>query len=186
MTEQKRPILTLKRKAEGEKPVCGRKAIINVTTPPKWKVKKKRLVDKAAREAEQTEKKAQAKKALSIYLKLPALEEAINTLKPWWPELFDGDTPRLFACGVREVLLNDVAHRGIPLSHKKLIRALKVITRSEIYLSAIKAGACRYNTEGYVTEYISREEEAYAVMRLEKIRRQSRRKAELQKVVDSQ
>ncbi|EAB6865072.1 conjugal transfer protein, partial [Escherichia coli] len=52
MTEQKRPVLTLKRKTEGETPVRRRKTIINVTTPPKWKVKKQKLAEKAAREAE--------------------------------------------------------------------------------------------------------------------------------------
>ena len=107
MTEQKRPVLTLKRKTEGTTPVRSRKTIINVTTPPKWK-----------------------------------------------------------------------------LSHKKLRRALKAITRSESYLCAMKAGACRYDTQGYVTEYISQEEEAYAAERLAKIRRQNRRKAELRAVLD--
>ena len=47
MTEQKRPVLTLKRKTEGETPVRRRKTIINVTTPPKWKVKKQKLAEKA-------------------------------------------------------------------------------------------------------------------------------------------
>lgn len=84
-------------------------------------------------------KKAQARQALSIYLNLPSLDEAVNTLKPWWPGLFDGDTPRLLACGIRDVLLEDVAQRNIPLSHKKLRRALKAITRSESYLCAMKA-----------------------------------------------
>ncbi|EKB2059792.1 conjugal transfer protein, partial [Escherichia coli] len=51
MTEQKRPVLTLKRKTEGETLVRSRKTIINVTTPPKWKVKKQKLAEKAAREA---------------------------------------------------------------------------------------------------------------------------------------
>ncbi len=101
-----------------------------------------------------------------------------------WPGLFDGDTPRLLACGIRDVLLEDVAQRNIPLSHKKLRRALKAITRSESYLCAMKAGACRYDTEGYVTEHISQEEEAYAAERLDKIRRQNRIKAELQAVLD--
>ncbi|HAW5391331.1 TPA: fertility inhibition protein FinO [Escherichia coli] len=174
MTEQKRPVLTLKRKTEGETPTRSRKTIINVTTPPKWKVKKQKLA----------EKKAQARQALSIYLTLPSLDEAVNTLKPWWPGLFDGNTPRLLACGIRDVLLEDVAQRNIPLSHKKLRRALKAITRSESYLCAMKAGACRYDTEGYVTEHISQEEEAYAAGRLEKIRRQNRTKAELQAVLD--
>ena len=110
----------------------------------------------------------------------------MNTLKPWWPGLFDGDTPRLLACGIREVLLEDVSKRNIPLSHKKLRRALKAITRSERYLGAMKAGACRYDLQGYVTEHISQEEEAYAAARLAKIRRQNRRKAELQAVLDKQ
>ncbi|ENO5561939.1 fertility inhibition protein FinO, partial [Escherichia coli] len=105
MAEQKRPVLTLKRKTEGETPVRSRKTIINVTTPPKWKVKKQKLAEKAAREAELAAKKAQARQALSIYLNLPTLDEAVNTLKPWWPGLFDGDTPRLLACGIRDVLL---------------------------------------------------------------------------------
>lgn len=168
MTEQKRPVLTLKRKTEGTTPVRSRKTIINVTTPPKWKVKKQKLAEKAAREAELAAKKAQARQALSIYLTLPTLDEAVNTLKPWWPGLFDGDTPRLLACGIRDVLLEDVSRRNIPLSHKKLRRALKAITRSESYLGAMKAGACRYDTEGYVTEHISQEEEAYAAARLAK------------------
>lgn len=32
----------------------------------------------------------------------------------------------------------------------------------------MKAGACRYDTEGYVTEHITQEEEQYAQARLEK------------------
>ncbi|HFO6741560.1 TPA: fertility inhibition protein FinO [Escherichia coli] len=85
---------------------------------------------------------------------------------------------------IRDVLLEDISRRNIPLSHKKLRRALKAITRSESYLCAMKAGACRYDTEGYVTEHISQEEEAYAAARLDKTRRQNRIKAELQAVLD--
>ena len=84
------------------------------------------------------------------------------------------------------MLLEDVAQWNIPLSHKKQRRALKAITRSESYLCAMKAGACRYDTEGYVTEHISQEEEVYAAERLDKIRRQNRIKAELQAVLDEQ
>lgn len=182
MTEQKRPVLTLKRKTEGETPTRSRKTIINVTTPPKWKVKKQKLAEKAAREAELAAKKAQARQALSIYLTLPSLDEAVNTLKPRWPGLFDGNTPRLLACGIREVLLDEVSQRNIPLSHKKLRRALKAITRSESYLGAMKAGACRYDTEGYVTEHITQEEEQYAQARPEKVRRQNRIKDELRAI----
>ncbi|HBA5786591.1 TPA: fertility inhibition protein FinO [Escherichia coli] len=95
-----------------------------------------------------------------------------------------GGDKRLIEAHIRDVLLEDVAQQNIPLSHKKLRRALKAITRSESYLCAMKAGACRYDTEGYVTEHISQEEEAYAAERLDKIRRQNRIKAELQAVLD--
>lgn len=184
MTEQKRPVLTLKRKTEGETPVRSRKTIINVTSPPKWKVKKQQLAEKAARETEGAAKKAQVRQALSMYLQLQSVEEAVSTLKPWWPELFEGDVSRLLACGIREMLYEDVEARGIPLSHKKIIRALKAITRSEGYLSAMKAGACRYNPDGYVTAHITPEEEAYAMNKLEKIRRQNRKKAALMAVLE--
>ena len=117
MTEQKRPVPTLKRKTEGETPVRSRKTIINVTTPPKWKVKSRNWPRKRPREAELAAK-AQARQALSIYLNLPSLDEAVNTLETRWPGLFDGDTPRLLACGIRDVLLEDVAQRNILLSHK--------------------------------------------------------------------
>ncbi|EAR6896088.1 fertility inhibition protein FinO [Salmonella enterica] len=184
MTDQKRPVLTLKRKTEGETPVRSRKTIINVTTPPAWKVKKQKLSEKAVRDAELAARKAQAGKALAVYLKLTSLNDAVSTLKPWWPGLFDGDPPpRLFACGVREALFEDSARRGIPLSHKKIIRALKAVARSDVYLSAMKAGACRYDPEGYVTAHITAEEEQYALARLAKIQAQNARKAELRAVL---
>ncbi|MGR3353414.1 fertility inhibition protein FinO, partial [Escherichia coli] len=78
MTEQKRPVLTLKRKTEGETPTRSRKTIINVTTPPKWKVKKQKLAEKAAREVELAAKKAHARQALTVYLSVPKLCEAVN------------------------------------------------------------------------------------------------------------
>lgn len=71
MTEQKRPVLTLKRKTEGETPVRSRKTIINVTTPPKWKVKKQKLAEKAAREAELVAKKS-AGQTGTVHLSEPA------------------------------------------------------------------------------------------------------------------
>ncbi len=117
MTEQKRPVLTLKRKTEGETPVRRRKTIINVTTPPKWKVKSRSWPRKQPGKRSWRQK-AQARQALSIYLTLPSLDEAVNTLKPRWPGLFDGNTPVLLACGIREVLLDEVFQRNIPLSHK--------------------------------------------------------------------
>ncbi|ENI5780653.1 conjugal transfer protein, partial [Salmonella enterica] len=79
MTDEKRPVLTLKRRTEGDAPVRSRKTVINVTTPPKWKVKKQKLSEKAAREAELAAKKAQAGQELAVYLKLTPLNEAVST-----------------------------------------------------------------------------------------------------------
>nr|WP_250909948.1 fertility inhibition protein FinO [Escherichia coli]QIQ16944.1 Fertility inhibition protein [Escherichia coli] len=167
MTEQKRPVLTLKRKTEGKhRPGAGKPSSMSPRT--KMEGEKAETAEKAAREAELAAKKAQARQALSIYLTLPSLDEAVNTLKPWWPGLLTVTRPGFWPAVSGRV----TGRRGaanIPLSHKKLRRALKAITRSESYLCAMKAGACRYDTEGYVTEHISQEEEAYAAGRLEKI-----------------
>lgn len=66
MTEQKRPVLTLKRKTDGEAPARSRKTIINVTTPPKWKVKKQQLADRAVREASLAEKSPGKKRSVHL------------------------------------------------------------------------------------------------------------------------
>ncbi|HHR5033603.1 TPA: fertility inhibition protein FinO [Salmonella enterica] len=186
MTEQKRPVLSLRRSEsrEGQEAlVRSRKTLVNVTTPPKWKLKKQQLAEKAAQEAELAEKRAQAKQALKGYLHRQSLEEAVSVLQPWWPSLFDGQTPRLFACGIREVLFRDVDARYIPLSHKKIIRALKAITCDEGYLESMQAGACRYSPQGHVTEHVTQEDAGYAVQKLARIRRQNKRKAELMAVL---
>lgn len=184
MTEQKRPVLSLKRKNSDETPVRRKKTIINVTTPPKWKVKKQQLAEKAAREAERAEERAQAKKALAIYQKRQPLEDAISTLKPWWPGLFEDDSPRLLACGIREVLLAEIEEKNIPLSRKKIRRALKSITRSEGYLTSMIAGRARYNQQGQVAGEVTVEDERDAVVRLEKLRRQDKQKAKLRAVLE--
>lgn len=82
-------------------------------------MKKQQLDDRAAWEAERAEKRARARKELPIYLRLQSVEEAVSTLKPYWPELFEGNVSRLLACCIREMLYEDMEARGIPLSHKR-------------------------------------------------------------------
>lgn len=188
MTEEKRPTLSLKKKpaerstgTEPESPrVVRRKQVVNVTTPPAWKVKKEKLARKAEQIAsaepvppepaspEKTNRKIR-------YLRLPALQVAIDTLQPWWPALFDGDKPRLLATGIRETIFNDIASRGIPLSHKQVIKCLKRITRSEQYLSSMIAGAERVDLNGTPVSVVTPDEEQYAKLRMEKQRRQQAR-----------
>ncbi len=67
---------------------------------------------------------------MSVYGKIRPLAEAVGLLKPWWPELFEGDMPRLLQCGIREELLAEVEEKHLPLSRKQLRRALKTIVRS--------------------------------------------------------
>ncbi|EPY7145655.1 fertility inhibition protein FinO [Klebsiella quasipneumoniae] len=188
MTEEKRPTLSLKKKpaerstgTEPESPrIVRRKQVVNVTTPPAWKVKKEKLARKAEQIAsaepvppepaspEKTNRKIR-------YPRLPALQVAIDTLQPWWPALFDGDKPRLLATGIRETIFNDIASRGIPLSHKQVIKCLKRITRSEQYLSSMIAGAERVDLNGTPVSVVTPDEEQYAKLRMEKQRRQQAR-----------
>ncbi|EMO2291842.1 fertility inhibition protein FinO [Klebsiella variicola] len=188
MTEEKRPTLSLKKKSaeqstgtEPESPrIVRRKQVVNVTTPPAWKVKKEKLARKAEQIASAKpvppEPANPEKPNRKIrYLRLPALQVAIDTLQPWWPALFDGDKPRLLATGLRETIFNDIASRGIPLSHKQVIKCLKRITRSEQYLSSMIAGAERVDLNGTPVSVVTPDEEQYAKLRMEKQRRQQAR-----------
>lgn len=188
MTEEKRPTLSLKKKpaeqstgTEPESPrIVRRKQVVNVTTPPAWKVKKEKLARKAEQIASAKpvppEPANPEKPNRKIrYLRLPALQVAIDTLQPWWPALFDGDKPRLMATGIRETIFNDIASRGIPLSHKQVIKCLKRITRSEQYLSLMIAGAERVDLNGTQVSVVTPDEEQYAKLRMEKQRRQQAR-----------
>lgn len=188
MTEEKRPTLSLKKKpaerstgTEPESPrIVRRKQVVNVTTPPAWKVKKEKLARKAEQiasaEPVPPEPANPEKPNRKIrYLRLPALQVAIDTLQPWWPALFDGDKPRLLATGIRETIFNDIASRGIPLSHKQVIKCLKRITRSEQYLSSMIAGAERVDLNGTPVSVVTPDEEQYAKLRMEKQRRQQAR-----------
>lgn len=188
MTEEKRPTLSLKKKSaeqstgtEPESPrIVRRKQVVNVTTPPAWKVKKEKLARKAEQIASAKpvppEPANPEKPNRKIrYLRLPALQVAIDTLQLWWPALFDGDKPRLLATGLRETIFNDIASRGIPLSHKQVIKCLKRITRSEQYLSSMIAGAERVDLNGTPVSVVTPDEEQYAKLRMEKQRRQQAR-----------
>ncbi|HBQ6634458.1 TPA: fertility inhibition protein FinO [Klebsiella pneumoniae] len=188
MTEEKRPTLSLKKKSaeqstgtEPESPrIVRRKQVVNVTTPPAWKVKKEKLARKAEQIASAKpvppEPANPEKPNRKIrYLRLPALQVAIDTLQPWWPALFDGDKPRLLATGLRETIFNDIASRGIPLSHKQVIKCLKRITRSEQYLSSMITGAERVDLNGTPVSVVTPDEEQYAKLRMEKQRRQQAR-----------
>ncbi|HDT4319759.1 fertility inhibition protein FinO [Klebsiella aerogenes] len=188
MTEDKRPTLSLKRKPGEKTPESGadtarvvrRKQVVNVTTPPAWKVKKEILARKTEPVAPAAPVPTTPDKPERIvrpvrYLCLPELQDAIDTLKVWWPGLFEGEAPHLLAIGIREAFFDDIAERGIPLSHKQVIKCLKSITRSELYLSSMIAGAERVDLHGNPVSVVTPDEEKYAQLRLEKQRQQQAR-----------
>lgn len=182
--EQKRPVLSLKSRTRTGEVVRHRKTVIQVATPSPWKVLRQPRAERAAREAARVAEKARITRELNIYLTLLPLPEATAILKPWWPGLFDGSSPRQLACGIREKLLAEVDSRGIPLSHKKLLRALKAIAHSEGYLAATKTGAPRYAPEGTVAGSVTAREASFAVARLAKLQRQNDRKAALRAALE--
>lgn len=195
MAEEKRPVLSLKRKPAAENAgtdvtntpgVVRRKKVVVVSTPPAWKVKKEKL-EQAKKVAESTAHqvahelvKATKASTPARYLRLLPPEQAIMTLKAFWPQLFDGNSPRLLATGMREQLFADIARRDLPLSHKQVIKCLKSLTRSAGYLSRMRAGASRYDLHGNTVAIVTADEARYAsermmkeLLRTERMRSQS-------------
>lgn len=195
MAEEKRPVLSLKRKPAAESTgtdvtstpgVVRRKKVVVVSTPPAWKVKKEKLEQaKKAAEAAAPQSVAEPVKTAKApppvrYLQLLPPEQAIMTLKAFWPQLFEGNAPRLLATGMREQLFADIAERDLPLSHKQVIKCLKSLTRSAGYLSRMRAGASRYDLQGNAVATVTAEESRYAsermmkeLLRTERMRSQS-------------
>lgn len=184
MTEEKRPVLSLKRKpAPDNTPAPGsdatpgvvrRKKVVVVSAPPAWKVKKEKL-EKAKKAAEAAARKAAREPVKAVktpppvrYLQLIPPEQAVMTLKAFWPQLFDGNAPRLLATGMREQLFVDIASSDLPLSHKQVIQCLKSLTRSAGYLSRMREGASRYDLQGNVVAIVTAEEARYAGERMMK------------------
>lgn len=183
MAEEKRPVLSLKRKPAAESTetdvtstpgVVRRKKVVVVSTPPAWKVKKEKLEQaKKAAEAAALQAAEEAVKAAKTpppvcYLQLLPPEQAIMILKAFWPQLFEGNAPRLLATGMREQLFADIAGRDLPLSHKQVIKCLKSLTRSAGYLSRMREGASRYDLQGNAVATVTAEEARYASERMMK------------------
>ncbi|HBQ9070607.1 fertility inhibition protein FinO [Klebsiella pneumoniae] len=196
MSEEKRPVLSLKRKpaensttsaeATPAPGVVRRKKVVVVSSPPAWKAKKEKLekvkqaAEAAARNAAPVPVKAVKTPPPVHYLRLLPPEQAIMTLKAFWPQLFDGNSPRLLATGMREQLFADIVNRDLPLSHKQVIKCLKSLTRSAGYLSRMKVGASRYDLQGNAVATVTAEEAQYAsermmkeLLRTERMRSQS-------------
>jgi hypothetical protein len=182
MSEEKRPVLSLKRKPAADSAASASDTALLVwcaekrswwcrRRPPGRSRKKleraKQAAEAAARQAEPVPVKA-TKAPPVRYLRLLPPEQAIMTLKAFWPQLFDGNSPRLLATGMREQLFADIAERDLPLSHKQVIKCLKSLTRSAGYLSRMREGASRYDLQGNVVATVTADEAHYASERMMK------------------
>lgn len=195
MAEEKRPVLSLNRKPAAESAgtdvtstpgIVRRKKVLVVSAPPAWKVRKEKLEQaKKAAEAAARQAVPEAVKTTKApppvrYLRLLPPDQAIMTLKAFWPQLFDGNSPHLLATGMREQLFADIARRDLPLSHKQVIKCLKSLTRSAGYLSRMREGVSRYDLQGNVVATVTADEARYAsermmreLLRTERMRSQS-------------
>ena len=190
MAEEKRPVLSLKRKpaenstapaeATPAPGVVRRKKVVVVSSPPAWKAKKAKRSKGFLKSSAPAPDKAVKTPPPVRYLRLLPPEQAIMTLKAFWPQLFDGNSPRLLATGMREQLFADIVNRDLPLSHKQVIKCLKSLTRSAGYLSRMKVGASRYDLQGNAVATVTAEEAQYAsermmkeLLRTERMRSQS-------------
>jgi hypothetical protein len=183
MSEEKRPVLSLKRKpaenstAPQRQPCswCGAPKEGRGGLVPAGLEGKKEKLEKAKQAAEAAARNAAPAPVKAVktpppvrYLRLLPPEQAIMTLKAFWPQLFDGNSPRLLATGMREQLFADIVNRDLPLSHKQVIKCLKSLTRSAGYLSRMKVGASRYDLQGNAVATVTAEEAQYASERMMK------------------
>ena len=156
MTErQKRPVPTPKREDRGNSARPQPENYHHVTTPPKWKVKSRSWPRKRPWKQSWRQKRRPDRRC-------PFIWTCPHWMRPWISQsscgrgLFDGDTPRLLACGIRYVLLEDISREEYPASHKTGAGAGRPhYPFRKLSLAQWKAGACRYDTHGYVTEHIS-------------------------------
>ncbi|WP_432341944.1 ProQ/FINO family protein [Yersinia enterocolitica] len=98
-----------------------------------------------------------------------AYHEAASLMQGYWPDIFDGQQPRLFKLHIREDLYQDIEQRELPLSRKVLRRCLKSITRSADYLSQIQTDAPRYNLKGIVEGHVNEQEYQFAIEKLKTV-----------------
>lgn len=155
----------------------GKKTIVNVTQPPKWKKKKP-----SAKPVVKKEKQKPIPKPKSIpVVKVPkkvkpprsprrvTLEYAIAQLAPHWPAVFNPRGLKLMALGLKEQLLQDIEVRKIALSNKVARRCLHAVSHSPEYLSLMVAGMPRYGLGGEEQGVVTQAEQAYAFEKMSEI-----------------
>ena len=159
----------------------GKKTIVNVTQPPKWKKKKPSATPLSVVKKEK-QKPAPKPKPIPIpIVKVPkkvkstrsprrvTLEYAIAQLAPHWPAVFNPRGLKLMVVGLQERLLQDIQVRKIALSNKVARRCLQAVSHSPEYLSLMVAGMPRYGLGGEEQGVVTQAEQAYAFEKMSEI-----------------
>lgn len=126
-----------------------------VTTPP--------LSPEARREKDRLKKKRYEARNLKPHI--PAVLEALAAR---WPVAFPRDPTKLrpWAIGLHE----DLVKQGLGFSRQLLRLALKHVTKTDGYLTALAAGGPRYDLDGNARGEVTEEQKASAVTRLAELR----------------
>lgn len=149
----------------------GKKTIVNVTQPPKWKKKKPSATPPSVVKKEKQKPALPPPKKVKP-LRSPrrvTLEYAIAQLAPHWPAVFNPRGLKLMAVGLREQLLQDIEARKIALSNKVARRCLHAVSHSPEYLSLMVAGMPRYGLGGEEQGVVTQAEQVYAFEKMPEI-----------------
>lgn len=153
MTDQKRPVLTLKRKPPlTTKPNKAETKPTKVVYPPIPKLSRK---ERLARNAEKLERRG---------------ETGIQLLEQYCPALFSTTQPKPLKIGILDDLLAYTAERGLELSQKLAKDALSVYAKRPGYLAAVTEGTTRYDLHGLPAGEITEKEREYSRKKLDKLR----------------
>lgn len=155
----------------------GKKTIVNVTQPPKWKKKKPSATPVVKKEKQKPIPKPKSIPVVKVPKKVKpprsprrvTLEYAIAQLAPHWPAVFNPRGLKLMAVGLKEQLLQDIAVRKIALSNKVARRCLHAVSHSPEYLSLMVAGMPRYGLGGEEQGVVTQAEQAYAFEKMSEI-----------------
>lgn len=157
----------------------GKKTIVNVTQPPKWKKKKPTVPPSPVTKKEK--QKPAPKPTPAPVVKVPkkvkpprsprrvTLEYAIAQLAPHWPTLFNPRGLKLMAVGLQAQLLQDIQTRHLLLSNKVARRCLHAISHSPEYLTLMVAGMPRYGLNGEEQGLVTKAEQDYAFEKMSEI-----------------
>lgn len=168
MTEQKRPLLSIKRKP---KIFVNPKHSSKPAPPPPKPAK-------APKPAKEPKPKQEPPKPLSREeriarnraKKLRRGQEVIAGLVTHWPQLFSLEQPKPLKIGIAADIYQDIKGRELGLTRAKASAALMFYTQTLAYQEAVQVGDSRFDINGQPCGEITEEQKAHAAKQLENLK----------------